>query len=148
MLSRHLAVAVAAMTIVVAAGCSSSREVIGPVEGFSESHLAGRFAATEPIIRSNGTRIVADTLELGTDRSVKRYFYVENDAGVVAGAWHGGGYQIRGDSIRIAYSTTSSGGYGLFDIVDMAVLGTSSRVTRLQVGLPGGTVMYDRVRSR
>jgi hypothetical protein len=138
-----------AATVLALTACSSSEpSVIGPVEGFSESHLQGRFALSAPVVREAGGRIVADTLVLEADRSVRRYFYIENSAGVVSGAWHGGGYQITGDSIRIAYSTTSGGGYGLFAIVPMAVLGTSSRVTRLEADSPDGKLTYDRVRSR
>ena len=139
-------IAAAALTLTA---CSSSEpSVIGPVEGFSESHLEGRFALSAPVIREAGGRIVADTLVLGADRSVRRYFYIENDAGVVNGAWHGGAYQITSDGIRVAYSTTSGGGYGWFVMVDMEVLGTSSRVTRLEADSPDGLLTYDRVRSR
>src|SRR5688500_3983327 len=133
------------------AACSSSpSSVVGPVEGFSESHLAGRFALSAPFTNADGLRIVADTLVLGADRSARRYFYYNNDVGVPVAHSHGGGYQIVGNTIRVSYTSTSYGGYGygLFDIVTMAVLGTSSRVTRLEVDRPDGKLTYDRVRTR
>ncbi len=137
----------AALAMVGLIACSSS-PAVGPVEGFSESDLAGRFVLTTRAVKRDGFRVVADTVELGADRSARRYFYVRDEAGVVTPHMYGGDYQISGDSIQVSYRTTSSGGYGLIDYVTMAVLGTSSRVTRLEANEVDGTMRYDRVGSR
>ena len=139
---------VAAAVLGLAACPDSPSPVVGPIEGFAESDLAGRFALTASFTNPNGSRIVADTLVLGADRSAKRYFSTENDAGVATQSWHGGAYEIIGNTIRVAYTTTSYGGYGLFEVVTMTVLGTSNRVTRLEVERPDEKLTYDRVRSR
>src|SRR5688572_18781160 len=99
--------ALAAATVLSLAACSdSSSPVVGPIEGFAESDLAGRFAVTAPFTNADGGTIVADTLVLGADRSAMRYLYTENDAGAVTGWWHGGSYQINGKTIRVSYTST------------------------------------------
>ena len=149
MRSRLQGAATVALTVMSLAACSSSSSpVVGPIVGFSESDLAGRFALSAPYTNADGVRIVADTLVLGADRSARRYFYVADDAGAATGRWHGGAYEISGTGIRIEYTTTSYGAYGLFDVVTMAVLGTSSRVTRLEIDRPDGKLTYNRVRAR